>query len=96
MILVLLLFAGLVALTPLLTRVLSTRVFYLVAALPAAAFVYTLTQAETVLSGGDVRQRVEWIPQLGIALSFRVDTLGWLLALVVLGVGALVLVWLRV
>ncbi|MFB2555703.1 Na+/H+ antiporter subunit A [Herbiconiux liangxiaofengii] len=93
MIVVLLMFAGLAALTPILTRALSTRVFYLVAALPAAAFVYTLTQSETVLGGGTVTQSVEWIPQLGIALSFRVDTLGWLLALVVTGVGALVLVY---
>ncbi|WP_382308568.1 Na+/H+ antiporter subunit A [Herbiconiux sp. UC225_62] len=93
MILVLLLFAGLAALTPLLTRVLSTRVFYVIAALPAAAFVFTLTQTGTVLAGGAATETVEWIPQLGIALSFRVDTLAWLLALVVTGVGALVLVY---
>ena len=93
MILVLLLFAGLSALTPLLTRILSTRVFYLVALLPAAAFVYTLSQSGRVLAGEEVTQSVPWIPQLGIALSFRVDTLGWLLALVVTGVGALVLIY---
>ncbi|MCS5717227.1 Na+/H+ antiporter subunit A [Herbiconiux sp. CPCC 205763] len=93
MILVLLLFAGLAALTPLLTRLLSTRVFYLIAALPAAAFVFTLTQTGTVLAGGATTETVEWIPQLGIALSFRVDTLAWLLALVVTGVGALVLIY---
>jgi multicomponent Na+:H+ antiporter subunit A len=92
-ILVLLLFAGLSALTPLLTRLLSTRVFYVIAALPAAAFVFTLTQTGTVLAGGAATETVEWIPQLGIALSFRVDTLAWLLSLVVTGVGALVLVY---
>nr|WP_246306541.1 Na+/H+ antiporter subunit A [Herbiconiux flava] len=90
---VLLLFAGLSALTPLLTRILSTRVFYLVALLPAGAFVYTLSQSGRVLAGEEVAQSVPWIPQLGIALSFRVDTLGWLLALVVTGVGALVLIY---
>ncbi|WP_368498273.1 Na+/H+ antiporter subunit A [Herbiconiux sp. A18JL235] len=93
MIVVLLLFAGLTALTPLLTRILSTRVFYLVASLPAGAFVYTLTQAPVVLEGGSVAEMLPWIPQLSIALSFRVDTLSWLLSLVVLGVGALVLVY---
>ncbi|WP_291048417.1 Na+/H+ antiporter subunit A [Herbiconiux sp.] len=92
MILVLLLFAGLAALTPALTRVLSTRVFYVIAALPAAAFAYTLTQTSAVLAGETVTQYVPWIPQLGIAFSFRVDTLSWLLALVVTGVGALVLI----
>ncbi|MGA1836917.1 Na+/H+ antiporter subunit A [Herbiconiux sp. 11R-BC] len=93
MILVLLLFAGLSALTPLLTRILSTRVFYLIAALPAGAFFYTLTQSDAVLHGDAVTERVPWIPQLGIALSFRVDALAWLLALVVTGVGALVLIY---
>jgi multicomponent Na+:H+ antiporter subunit A len=92
-ILVLLMFAGLAALTPLLTRILSTRVFYLIAALPAAAFVYTLTQTPVVLAGEAVTESVPWIPQLGIAFSFRVDTLAWLLALVVTGIGALVLVY---
>ncbi|WP_440709439.1 Na+/H+ antiporter subunit A [Herbiconiux sp. YIM B11900] len=93
MILVLLLFAGLAALTPALTRVLSTRVFYVIAALPAAAFAYTLTQTSAVLAGETVTEYVPWIPQLGIAFSFRVDTLSWLLALVVTGVGALVLIY---
>ncbi|MDO9395682.1 MAG: Na+/H+ antiporter subunit A [Herbiconiux sp.] len=95
MIPVLLLFAGLAALTPLLTRILSTRVFYVIALLPAAAFAYTLSQTGAVLAepGAAVTQSVEWIPQLGIAFSFRVDALAWLLALVVTGVGALVLVY---
>ncbi|MFB2585210.1 Na+/H+ antiporter subunit A [Herbiconiux liukaitaii] len=93
MILVLLLFAGLAALTPVLTRLLGTKVFYLVAILPAAAFVYTLSQTGTVLEGGQAVQSVPWIPQLGIAFSFRVDLLAWLLALVVTGVGALVLIY---
>jgi multicomponent Na+:H+ antiporter subunit A len=28
-----------------------------------------------------------WIPQLGLELSMRMDTLGWLMALIVTGVG---------
>lgn len=76
-----------------LTRVLSTRVFYLISVLPFAAFGYTLTQTPVVLSGGSVTESFEWIPQLGISLSFRVDTLGWLLALIVTGIGGLVLVY---
>ncbi|TFD25359.1 Na+/H+ antiporter subunit A [Cryobacterium lyxosi] len=80
-------------LTPGLTRYLGTRVFYLIALLPAGAFAYTLTQTATVTAGGAVTQSIPWIPQLGISLSFRVDTLAWLLALVVTGIGALVLVY---
>jgi multicomponent Na+:H+ antiporter subunit A len=73
----LLTFVGLAALTPALTRVLGARVFYLVALLPAAVFVYTALQSGTVLAGGVVAESVPWIPQLGIAFSFRMDTLAW-------------------
>ncbi|GAA3859832.1 Na+/H+ antiporter subunit A [Leifsonia kafniensis] len=80
-------------LTPFLTRWMGTRIFYLIALLPAAAFGYTLTQTAIVTSGGAVTESIPWIPQLGISLSFRVDTLAWILALVVTGVGALVLIY---
>ncbi len=90
---ILLSFAALSALTPLLTRLLSLRVFYVIALLPAVAFGYTLTQTATVSAGRAITESVPWIPALGISLSFRVDTLAWLLALVVTGVGALVLIY---
>jgi multicomponent Na+:H+ antiporter subunit A len=80
-------------LTPTLTRFIGLRVFYVVAILPAAAFVYTLTQTSVITAGGAVVHSVPWIPQLGISLTFRVDALAWLLALVVTGVGALVLIY---
>jgi multicomponent Na+:H+ antiporter subunit A len=89
----LLAFGLLSILTPVLTRALSTRIFYLVALLPGAAFVYTLTQTAAVTAAGSVTESIPWIPQLGIVLSFRMDTLAWLLALVVTGVGALVLLY---
>jgi multicomponent Na+:H+ antiporter subunit A len=90
---ILLAFAALSVLTPLLTRWLSLRVFYVIALLPAAAFGYTLSQTATVSAGTAITESVPWIPALGISLSFRVDTLAWLLALVVTGAGALVLVY---
>lgn len=93
MALILLAFLVVSCATRTLTRLLSTRVFYLISVLPFAAFVYTLTQTPTVLSGGAVTESFEWIPQLGISLSFRVDTLAWLLALIVTGIGGLVLVY---
>jgi multicomponent Na+:H+ antiporter subunit A len=89
----LLAFLLLSVLTPALTRILSTRVFYVIALLPAGAFAYTLTQTATITAGGAVTQTMPWIPELGVALSFRVDALAWLLSLVVTGVGALVLVY---
>jgi multicomponent Na+:H+ antiporter subunit A len=76
-----------------LTRWLSTRVFYVIAVLPFGVFAYTLTQTPTVLAGGVITESIPWIPQLGVSLSFRVDTLAWLLALIVTGIGGLVLVY---
>ncbi|MBC7443053.1 MAG: Na+/H+ antiporter subunit A [Ramlibacter sp.] len=90
---ILLAFCVLSALTPLLTRLLSVRVFYLIALLPAGAFAYTVGQTGAVTAGNSVTESIPWIPTLGISLSFRVDTLAWLLALIVTGVGALVLVY---
>ncbi|MBB5639659.1 Na+/H+ antiporter subunit A [Cryobacterium roopkundense] len=89
----LLAFLALSILTPILTRWLGTRVFYVIALLPAGAFAYTLTQTATVTAGGAVTQNIPWIPTLGISFSFRVDSLAWLLALVVTGIGALVLIY---
>lgn len=93
MAIILLAFFALSILTPFITKLLGTRVFYVVAILPAAAFAYTLSQTAAVTAGNEITQSFPWIPQLGVSLSFRVDTLAWLLALVVTGVGALVLLY---
>ncbi|MBD8659050.1 Na+/H+ antiporter subunit A [Frigoribacterium sp. CFBP 8754] len=74
-------------------RRLGTRLFVVAALVPAAVAVYTATQGPAVLAGDVVVESVPWIPQLGIALTLRVDVLAWVLALVVTGVGALVLLY---
>ncbi len=79
--------------TPVLAQWLHARVFWLIALAPAALFVLTLTQAPGVLAGTPLTQTYPWIPQLGIELSFRLDPLALLLALIVTGVGALVLAY---
>src|SRR6187402_446710 len=70
---------GVVALlTPLATRLLGRRVFPIIALVPAVAFVVLLTWMPGVLAGAPVVEVVPWIPQLGIALSFRIDALALL------------------
>ncbi|MDQ0576798.1 Na+/H+ antiporter subunit A [Agromyces albus] len=86
-------FAVVALATPLLTRLLGRRVFPLIALVPAAVFVLLLTWLPGVLAGDAVVEIVPWIPQLGIALSFRLDALALLLALIVTGIGALVLLY---
>lgn len=86
-------FAAVAVLTPWLTRRLGRRVFAVIALVPAAAFVLLLTWLPGVLAGTPVVETVTWIPELDIALSFRVDALALILALVVTGIGALVLLY---
>ncbi|MFK4728975.1 Na+/H+ antiporter subunit A [Agromyces mediolanus] len=86
-------FGALSLLTPLLTRLIGRRVFLVIALLPAAVFGWLLSLLPEVVAGGVVTERVEWIRALDVSLAFRLDGLALLLALVVTGVGALVLVY---
>ncbi|MGX5682579.1 Na+/H+ antiporter subunit A [Schumannella luteola] len=76
-----------------LTRVLGTRVFLVAALVPTAAFGWALVQSPAVLAGRVIEESFSWIPQLGLTLDVRLDTLSWVMALVVSGVGALVMVY---
>lgn len=87
-------FGALSLLTPALTRLLGRRVFLLIALLPAAVFGWLLTLLPAVVGADEPHvERVPWIPALDVSLSFRVDALALLLALIVTGVGALVLAY---
>lgn len=76
-----------------LTRWLGRRVFVVLAFIPAAAFVFTLLQTPAMLAGSPPAEVVPWIPQLAVSLAVRVDALSWLLATIVTGIGALVLLY---
>ncbi|UOQ87944.1 Na+/H+ antiporter subunit A [Agromyces endophyticus] len=84
-------------LAPMLTRLLGRRVFLLLAVLPVAVFVWLLTLMPTIVGSGGAGEAlvesVQWIPTLDINLTFRLDALALLLALIVTGIGALVLVY---
>ena len=69
--------------------------FYVLAAVPAASFIWLLTQYEAVYSTTAISPAVDipWIPVLEVNLTFRMDQLSWLMSLLVLGVGALVLAY---
>lgn len=95
MLLILAVFAGSSMLLPWLVGRIGARAFLFAALVPAAAFGYTLAQTPRVLAGDVPTESVTWIGPLGIDLSMRMDTLSWLLALIVTGVGALVMVYCR-
>lgn len=94
-----LLLLGAFALVPLLLPWLVARVgpraFYVAAVLPTVAFAYALVLTPNVIAGKVPFESYDWIRPLGIELSMRMDTLGWLMTLIVTGVGALVMVYCR-
>lgn len=93
MLLILLISFALAVVTPWIVGRFGPKTFYALALVPAASFVATATALPTILDGGEIRESVPWIPALDIALSFRLDALSIVLALVVSGVGALVLAY---
>ena len=80
-------------LAPLLVRALGTRAFLVAALVPLAAFVHAMFAGPAVLAGAAVSERVAWIAELDLSVAVRLDTLSWVLALVVSGVGTLVLLY---
>ncbi|GAA2240610.1 Na+/H+ antiporter subunit A [Rarobacter faecitabidus] len=78
---------------PILLRHLGRVGFSVLAIAPAAVAGYALTLTSRVMDGGQVTERVTWMPALGVDLSFRIDTLGWVMLLIVGAIGAIVLVY---
>ncbi|MFT4296488.1 MAG: Na+/H+ antiporter subunit A [Micropruina sp.] len=80
---------------PLLARTIGARGYLLMALIPAAGFGWLLSLAPQITAGGSYVESVTWIAQLGVEIHYRVGLLQWLLALIVTGIGALVLLYCR-
>ncbi|MFO0144340.1 MAG: monovalent cation/H+ antiporter subunit A [Betaproteobacteria bacterium] len=52
-----------------------------------------LAAAPDVFAGQVPRWRVDWMPALGLAFGFRMDGLAWLFALLITGIGALIVLY---
>ena len=46
-----------------------------------------------MLGGASIQQSWDWLPQLGINLSFRLDALGLLFSLLITGIGTLIYIY---
>ena len=66
---------------------------WLLALLPAALFANFVRLAAVMGSGHLIHERVAWAPSLGVELSFRLDGFALLFALLITGVGALVVIY---
>lgn len=78
---------------PFLARRLGRHTGYVLAAVFVAAMTLILAQAPDVVSGGQVTSSWTWVPELGVEFSLRLNGLALLFAVLVLGVGALVLAY---
>jgi len=78
---------------PRICRVARGYTGWLLALIPLGLVVYFVSHAQLVASGGVLQESYPWVPALGVNLSFRLDGLSLLFALLITGVGALILVY---
>ena len=62
---------------------------------PLIALALLLSQQPAVFAGELLRVKLQWLPTLGLNLSLRLDGLGFLFALLILGIGLLVILYAR-
>nr|WP_306455239.1 Na+/H+ antiporter subunit A [Leucobacter japonicus] len=74
-------------------RLLGRRVFGVFALVMAAIFVVLLSLAPGVYGGNTIVEAFVWVPQIDLTLTFRLDPVALLFALLVTGAGALVLLY---
>lgn len=82
-----------VLVAPLLVTRFGRRALALLAFAPFSAFALALAYSPRVLSGTPVEESLVWIRGLDLIVWMRMDTLSWLMTLIVGGVGGLVLVY---
>ncbi|MDT8324484.1 MAG: putative monovalent cation/H+ antiporter subunit A [Bacteroidota bacterium] len=80
-------------LTPLAVRVFRTAAGWMLALLPVGLFAAFLTHSGAVANGGAVTWIRPWAPSLDLTLAFRLDGLSLLFALLITGIGALIIVY---
>ncbi|WP_104525141.1 Na+/H+ antiporter subunit A [Blastococcus atacamensis] len=81
-------------LAPVLVRCWGRNAFLALALVPAASLGWILTRLTGVTGGGgEVTETVPWVPALDLSIALRLDSLALVFALLVTGVGALVLLY---
>src|SRR6056297_728691 len=78
---------------PAVHRVLGDRASWVLAALPLGLFATFAARIPAVSAEGAVTQVVPWVPSFGVNLSFYLDGLSLLFALLITGLGALIVIY---
>ncbi len=84
---------GLAGLLPILIRWLGRDAGYVGAATLTGLALWLLSLAGPVLDGEPVTYELPWLPAAGVTFALRMDTVGVLFAVIVLGIGAVVLAY---
>ncbi len=93
MLVLLLLHLAAAAAAPVLVRWWGRQAFLALALVPGVSSGWLLTRLATVVDGGEVRSTTAWVPALDLDIALRLDALSLTFALLVTGVGALVLLY---
>ncbi|QDU35979.1 Na(+)/H(+) antiporter subunit A [Maioricimonas rarisocia] len=83
--------AGLLA--PLVVRMVGSGSGWLLSLVPAIVFVALLGQIAPISNGEFAVASLQWVPELNLAVSLRLDGLALLFALLITGIGAVILVY---
>ncbi len=79
--------------TPLLHRWFGGRTPLVMALLPASMMIWLLAQWPNIAAGEVLLLEWAWVPGLDITLNFLIDGLAWLFAMLITGIGSLILVY---
>ncbi len=78
---------------PAVSRLFGKRTGWLLALLPLSSFVYLISLYGQVKPEAPLTHTIEWVPSLGINLDFYLDGLSLMMALLVSGMGTLILIY---
>jgi len=83
----------LAAIAPFVARATQRATGWVLGLLPLGLFIYFARHVSAVAEGGGIREAYAWVPSLNAPLSFYLDGLSLLFALLVTGIGTLIVVY---
>ncbi len=86
-------FGCVAAVLPALAARIGRGVFYVAAAVPAAAFIWGVGAYGQIADSGPLIEQAAWVPQLGLTLGLRFDGFAFLMLSLVAGIGVLVFIY---